>query len=203
MRRARPERTNAAGFTLLEMTISLVVLSLVIVNVTSLVRTAGRAFESDAASARLEELATRTMDRMLYSLAGASRTSLTPANEAPISNPLINYQTALGIEAGVPVYGDPERIELEKQSGIVRWTRSVGTLDQKSVVWGDLVRALHAGEIDSNAWDDDANGLVDEAGLAFALVGDNSVRVELSLERKSESGKQVLFSLESRVTCRN
>lgn len=199
----RTRRSVRAGFTLLEMLIALAVLALVIVNVTSLVRTAGRAFDSDAANARLEEVATRTMDRIVYSLAGASRTSLTPANAVPLSNSTINYQSSLGIEEGEPIFGDPERIELEAASGVVRWTRAVGTEDQKSVAWGDLVRALHAGEVDANAWDDNANGLVDEPGLAFAIVGDDSVRVELSLERKSESGKQVLFSLESRVTCRN
>ncbi|TAJ21261.1 MAG: prepilin-type N-terminal cleavage/methylation domain-containing protein [Planctomycetota bacterium] len=203
MRSTRRHGPLRAGFTLIEMLIALSVLALVIVNVTSLVRTAGRAFDSDAANARLEEVATRTMDRVLYALAGASRTSLTPANEMPLSNSLINYQTSLGIDAGVPIFGDPERIELEPANGIVRWTRSVGTADQKSVAWGDLVRALNQGEVESNLWDDNENGLVDEAGLSFALIGENSVRVELSLERKSESGKQVLFALESRVTCRN
>jgi len=39
--------------------------------------------------------------------------------------------------------------------------------------------------------------------LAFALVGEEGVRVQLSLERTSESGKQVLFALESMVNCRN
>jgi prepilin-type N-terminal cleavage/methylation domain-containing protein len=192
-----------AGFTLLELMIALAVLALVIVNVTSLMRTAGRAFDSDAANARLEEVATRTMDRVLYALAGASRTSLTPANAAPLSNSMINYQPSLGISEDEAVLGEPERIELEPATGIVRWTRNVGESDQQTVAWGDLVRALHAGEVGANVWDDNGNGLVDEAGLSFALVGDNSVRVELSLERKSESGKQLLFSLESRVTCRN
>jgi prepilin-type N-terminal cleavage/methylation domain-containing protein len=191
-----------AGFTVIELMIALAVLALVIVNVTTLVRTAGQAYNSDAASARLEQVAAQTMDRIVLALAGASRDSLTPANEVPLSNSTIDFRSSMGMENGVNVLSDPERIHLDGPAGIVRWVRNPDTAEAKSVAWGDLVRELHQGEINANLWDDNANGLVDETGLAFALVGD-SVRVQLSLERKSESGKQVLFALESRVTCRN
>ncbi|MBM3976392.1 MAG: prepilin-type N-terminal cleavage/methylation domain-containing protein [Planctomycetes bacterium] len=201
--RISPARRTRSGFTLVEMLIALTVLALVVVNITSLVRTAGKAFDSDAASARLEEMAARTMDRVVIALAGASRNSLTPANAMPLSNPEINFRSSLGMEDGVMMLGTPERIELEPATGIVRWTRDPGTSEQKTVAWGDLVRALHDGEVDLNLWDDNDNGLVDEAGLAFALVGEEGVRVQLSLERTSESGKQVLFALESMVNCRN
>lgn len=195
------QRSRRAGFSLLEGIIALTVFGLVAANVSMLMRTAGRAYGSDAASARLESLAAQTMDRIVLSLAGADASSLSPSVSAPFWQSEISFESSLGIEDGEVVYGDPEQIALDANKGEVLWRKNPGLAQELRVVWGKLVDEMQKGEL-PNYLDDNGNALVDEAGLAFSVDGD-MVTICLTLQRTGESGTPQRCEMTTSVQCRN
>lgn len=196
---ARPGRS--AGFTLLEMLITMVLIGLVLTKLTLVMDEARRAHQEESLSMALEDQAMELIDRISYAIIGSARERLTPANEAPFPMAEIRYQVSLGVEDGQPVWSDPEKIGLDEETGQVYWGQNVGEVNERLVVWANTVSEMLEDEL-MNGVDDNGNQLADELGLAFVL-DDRSVTIRLSLERAGEEGKTIQVTRETTVTCRN
>ncbi len=192
---------NNAGFTLLELMITLTLLGLVTGNLYSIVGKGSDALSQKAYLHDTEVQARRTLDRITQALLGASQSTLYLTPQKPWSTNALNYESNLGVEEGVVIWSDPERVNLKISDGKVVWSENPGTKNEHSVVWSKWVPELLEGEFLSGE-DDNDNGLIDEGGLSFELAG-NSVIVRLTIEKTSPDGQSFSKTLESVVTCRN
>lgn len=108
--------------------------------------------------------------------------------------------------SGVGGKGDPQqtggsgRVTLE--GGRVTWVEDSDAAASRKVTWSNAVPLVYEGEVDGNAEDDNENGLLDEAGLAFARDG-SQVQVFLTVERVDEKGTKRPVQRSLRVAPRN
>jgi len=192
-------RSARAGFTIIEVSIALVLLAIVSIKVAMLLDMAADAESADSADLALADQAGRTLDQIAFAVMGANRETLFPDPESPTYSERVDYEVSLGVQDGEVVWGDPERIDGSNEQ--VLWVENPGAAEERRVVWCNVVRPFLEGE-ELNGVDDNGNGLVDEKGLNFTLQG-NMVRIRLSLERIKSSGEVITQSIETRVTLRN
>lgn len=202
MRRERHNATRRprAGLTMVELVIALAILGLVLVNVSTIVKSSTAVYNSGALVGRLEDQAQQVMDRIAYAILSARAQDL-QVPPPPLSVSTIDYETLLGIENGHDVWGDPSRIELDLPDGQVLWRQNPDGEDERRVVWTKWVPELLEDEI-ANGEDDNGNALFDEAGLAFGME-DGQVTIRLTLRRTDNDRTVYIRTLEARVTCRN
>jgi hypothetical protein len=199
--RTRPRAPSArAGFTIIEAMIGLAVLALVMVNVSTIVRSTSDVYESGSILSLLEDQADETMDRLCYAVISTrAEDLLIPL--PPLSSSSIDYECMLGVEDGAAVWGDPSRIELVIDGGQVVWMENPGTSKERRVVWTRFVPEFLEDEL-PNGVDDNGNELFDEAGLTFGME-DGQVVICLTLRRRDEGQIVYTRTFERRVTCRN
>ena len=190
-----------AGFTIVELTVVMVLLVIVAVKSVMLFDMASESQHQDTAQIVLEDQARRTMDQIAFAVMGADRETLFPDPESPTYSEDVQYNVSLGVQAGAVIWGDPERIELGGGNQQVVWRQNPGDPDERRVVWTNVVRPFLEGEL-LNGVDDNGNGLVDERGLNFTLQG-NRVTIRLTLERQGQNGDVYTQSLTTGVTLRN
>ena len=190
-----------AGFTLLEVLITLALLGLVTSNLYMILGQSSDALSEKTYLHDTEVQARRTLDRITQALLGASQDTLYLTPAAPFSTSALNYESNLGIENGAIVWSDPARVDFEISNGQVMWKENPDTQNERSQVWSRGVPEFLEGELLSGQ-DDNLNGLIDEGGLSFELSG-NSVIVRLTIEKTAPSGESYSKTLESVVTCRN
>lgn len=198
IRRARPSR---AGFTLLEMVISLALVALVVTNIVLAMNGSTKAYEVGSSRDEVEDQARRTLDRIALAVMGSSREGLAPGQEAPLHTHVLTYQLNLGYEDGEAVWSDPERIEREEQAAQITWKKNPGVAEEQRVVWTKWVRDYMDGEV-FNGVDDNGNGLIDEKGLSFTIEED-LVTIRLTLEKTAPDGSRITVPLETQVNVRN
>jgi hypothetical protein len=184
----------------LELVISLAILALIMVNVSTIVRSTGDVYKSGALLGSLEDQAQQAMDRIVYALM-QTRVEDIAVPPSPLSNSSVDYEVLLGVEAGRDIWGDPCKIELVVDDGQVVWSQRPKESNEQRVVWTNWVPEYLEDEI-PNGIDDNANVLSDEAGLAFNLDG-RQVIVRLTLSREDTDQTVYTRTLEARVTCRN
>lgn len=193
-------RARRAGFTILEIVIGLTVVTLVMMNVSTIVRSSTSVYESGAIASVLDEQAEQVMDRIAYAVMSA-RTEDIEAPSAPNHISALQFPLPLGTLDGLAVFGDEERIELIVETGQIVNTKSALQPNQRRIVWANHVPGLLEGEL-ANEEDDNGNELQDEQGLSFDLE-EGQVAIKLTLRRTDT--KQIVHTrtLETRVTCRN
>ena len=194
--------SSRRGFTLWEIVIASGILGIVIVNVSLLLRATSENHDNNQAVQSLDLHARQTLDRIVIALQSAAKNSVIPAAEAPLYSSAVDYDVSMGVENGKVVWGEPERIGLQMDTGEVLWFRSMSTEDERRVVWGRYVSPAMAGEEPQNGLDDNANGIIDELGLSFTVDGD-AVRVRMTLERENTNGALVQREFEQVVSFRN
>lgn len=197
----RPVARDRSGFTLLEMSVALVLMVLVIGNVYSLLRQSSKAIGAQNSSFDIDTAAQRAMDRITMAIVGASEATLQNPLAEPWSTDKLDYSEQLGIQNGVPVSSPPQRIEYSNTTGEVTWLENPGTPDEKRVVWAKDVPAYLKEEI-ANGVDDNHNGIVDETGLSFVKEG-KSITIYLTVKRTMPDGHVFEKKLQDTVTCRN
>lgn len=192
-----------AGFTLIEMMIAIVLVALVVGNVYMVLGDSSKAFGSQTTVFEAETQARRTLDKIALAVVGSKRSTLYQTPNAPSSTPELNFTTSQGLEGGVILDGNPQRITLATlgESHQVTWSENPGTSGERRSVWTKWASEFLEGET-LNGEDDNGNGLIDERGLNFVLDGD-SVLVQLTIARQAADGSWVTRTLEARVTCRN
>ena len=198
MRRAL-HRTRA-GFTLLEVVISIGLVALVVTNIVMAMDSSTKAYRAGASRIEVEDQARRTLDRIALAVMGASREGLAPGQETPLDTDSLTYQLNLGYQDGEVVWSDPERIRRDEQAQVT-WSKNPGIPGEQRVVWTKWVRDFTAGEV-FNGIDDNGNGLIDEKGLSFTIQ-DDLVTIRLTLEKADPDGNAVTVPLETQVDVRN
>lgn len=200
---------SRSGFTLIEVLIASVIFALISVNIAMVTRTGSQATANGIMRELLDSELDLTLDRIKLALMSASADNVYPQVSAPASNDRIDFSTSLGVQSGVHVMGDPERIEWipsEGDSGRVIWTQSLGLPNQRQIQWSKSVPTLQNKEV-INLGDDNANGLVDEPGLAFHMqhASDEEMQVfiTLTVTKTDSSGRIIPANRQVNITCRN
>jgi prepilin-type N-terminal cleavage/methylation domain-containing protein len=190
-----------SGFTLLELMITVSLLSLVMLNVWMVLRESSAAYSARTVDYDAEVQAQRTLDRISEALLGASKDTIEVPKQSPLYADWLRFEINVGYENGAPVFGNEQEIRLEAPAQEVVWRERPDEEDERRVVWSRFVRQFLEGEV-PNGIDDNGNGVVDEKGLAFDLDGD-MVIVRLTIERPGPDGTLITKTLKSQVTCRN
>lgn len=202
-RRAGASAPGRAGLTLLEVSIALVIFSLLVVNVSMVSRTGSRVAATGVFVTALNDEADMTLDRITLALMSAKSDDLYPQAAAPASSSYVGYSVSLGLENGEIVYAAPERIDWSAlgPTGRITWYQNYSAPEERSVVWSSSVPSLRDGEI-ANGLDDNGNQIQDESGLAFVKDG-SLMTVLLTVEREDPDGNPLATSRQKLVTCRN
>ncbi len=211
-------RRARAGFTLLESLITVGILALILgAFSTSLMRASGSA-RTGMSAGELQARTQRIVDRIAQELLAAENASFFPRPQAPASSGLLEYRRLEGFAGGAPQFGPLRRIARAVSpndpvngldddgngvvdDGRVVWVDDVGQPDERTFVWTSWVAPLAAGEQASGA-DDNANGLIDEAGLSFSFQGD-VLTIQLTLQRPDGEGRILTATATTSVTSRN
>lgn len=198
----RVDRQRNGGFSAIEITIAITLLAIVVVKGVMLMNMANESQTVSTSDMALETQAQRVLDRIGFAIMGSSRETLFPDPATPIDSSEMRFQVSLGVEDGEVVWGDMEYIglNLDGQQQLYHETNP-DTAQAARTVWCNVVRPYIGGE-SSNGVDDNSNGLVDEKGLSFTLVGDK-VTIRLTLERQQRKGPPLIKSVETSVTIRN
>lgn len=200
MHRIPPTKTS--GFTLIEMAVAVVLLVVVVGNVYTMLRQSSKALGSQNASFDVETQARRTMDRISMAIIGATEAELMIPVPQPGYTPELSYKESLGMQNGVMAQSALQKIAYTNaEGGEVSWFENPGDPNQKHIVFTRNVPPLLEKEL-SNGVDDNANGIVDETGLAFVKNG-RSVTIYLTIRRTFQNGEVVEKQLSETVTCRN
>ncbi len=206
-----------AGFTLIEMAITLVLMSVIGGVLFLATDSTSSAFRTGIAVAELDARALRTMERICEDLKASSSDLTTPQAVAPFCGDQVDYQRGLGTDAGGNLlWGPPEHLELEYEEaddgidndhdGLVDecslvWTENPGVPGERRVVVSRDVREYLEGEtFDGN--DENENGLIDERGFALDFAG-NHVTIRLSLEARDKKGYPIVSTVERTIAFRN
>lgn len=221
-RTSRPDGRRD-GFTLIEVSISTLLLTILLGSVILATHRGMGLFWQSSANNDINARATRTSYRLLKNLLSAGDATIMPDLTTPpgadtVWSTFLEYQQALDYAAGATVWGSTTRIAYVLASGELdngADDNGNGLVDERQVVrfenWGDPdqqifvvargVSELLEGELPNGA-DDNGNGLVDESGLAFSL-SDNTLTVHLSLERQGPDGRVIVRTQEASVMLRN
>lgn len=193
---------RSAGFTLVEVGITMGLLAVVAVSALRLVQDAQQAFESGVVQSQLDAKARRVVARIADELRSAGANGL--ILDLP-SGGGVNFQRSEGWSAGNIQWGPVLEIafayapgELDNgvdddgnglvDDGEVVWIQSPGAGEQR-VVLSRGVAELAAGEA-QNLIDDNGNGLIDEPGLSFEQGGfeGRNLTIRLTLEQAVAGG---------------
>ncbi|MEM7307008.1 MAG: type II secretion system protein [Planctomycetota bacterium] len=196
--RPRPAR---AGISLIELLIVLSILAIAITKVSILVSSTSESTGRKYSGMVLETQARTVIDRIALAVMGSDRESLNPF-DTPLYTTSIAYRVSLGVdENGDVVWAAAEEVGLEDEGRQVTWKENPGELDERRVVWTNLVRPFLENE-QGNGADDNGNGFVDEEGLVFMIDG-TSVLIRLTMSRVDDQGEWGSITVERTVTCRN
>ena len=196
-------RNSLKGFTVIEMTIAIVLLTIVIGNVYWLLQKSTQAMGTKNVAYDVDTQARRAMDRISMAIIGATKDDLMDPLGQPNYTSWLNYRESKGLNPdGSNILSPQQRIELTAvQGGEVTWFENHGVAGEKRVVFTKNIPPFLKDELE-NGVDDNANGVIDETGLAFVLNG-QSITVYLTLKRTLPDGEVITKELHETVTCRN
>lgn len=223
---------NKEGFTMIEMLISVVLLGVMVVAVGLTSRKATDAYNEGTSVDTLNSQAHRAIERMLREIEGTGQAMLGPRPEIEqnFGSHRLSYRVATDWVAGVTTWGGTTEIELELEpgelddgldndgdglidEGMVVLTQFEGTPTLAEMLANDAlpgadrivlcrgVRELLAGE-DANNLDDNGNGLIDEPGLCFEVLGE-VVTIRMTLDAFDREGRILTKTVDSSIWVRN
>lgn len=213
-------RKRLRGVTLLELTISISLLALFGGAAFLATETAGKSFRTEVVSSSLNAEAHKALGIITHQLRAADAGEIGEVG-APFFETAIAFRRAVGFDDATetPLWGDPERIELEYDpgdpndgldndgDGLVDEGRLVhlinpGTPDERRSVLCNHVSESLAGETLGNLIDDNGNGLEDERGFCFIFDGTRAT-LRLTLAQRDKWGHLIEHSFEKSVALRN
>lgn len=206
-----------AGFSLVEVLISMVMLGGLLGTMLMIVLTGSSTARVGMARTSIEGAARRALDRIASELVSAGVETLDPEPTAPWGSDRLTFQAIEGFDGEI-VWGEPRVFSLVLEEGelddgadnngngladerVLVFTRELGTPEELTTIWVHGVSELSEGELD-NGEDDNGNGLADEAGLSFCRQG-NRLVVRLSLEELDVDGNHLVRTVETSVRLRN
>lgn len=199
--------SSRAGLTMIEVLISTAVLSLVLLSIAMVTKTGSGVYRATMARDALRQRGEQTLDRIADALSTASKATFDAAPVAPFGASTLDYRTPTGLTGGVVSWSVKNRIayrvdpKAEPNEGEIVLIRDVGAAKSVTTVLATHVADLLDGE-KPNGKDDNGNGLVDEKGLSFVLVGDQ-LTVRVSLADTDSDGNPITCTLATKVRLRN
>ena len=206
-----------SGFTLVEMAIATVLVTILSGLFLMTTRAASGAVNTGVAVAELDSEVQRVLERVCEALKATSSGVVTPQAVAPFAALTVDLQRGLGADAaGVPQWGPVERFVLEYDEaddgvdddgdglvdeGRLVWLENPGGAGERRVVLCNNVREYAFRETFDGA-DENANGLIDERGFALDYA-DQRVTVRLTLVARDEDGAVFASTAERTIAFRN
>lgn len=202
---------------MIEILVSTAVLSLVMLSVALVAKTGNGVFRSTQARDMLRQHAQQALDRVVDEFATASKSTFNAAPTAPFGSSTLDFRTPTGIAGSVISWSTKRRICWQAEpaggqgeshhdaalanQGQVLLIRDVGLKTSNTTVLVSDVAALLEGET-ANGKDDNGNGLVDEKGLSFDLVGDK-LTIRMTLAELGPDGQVLWVTAQTQVRLRN
>ena len=193
--------TQRAGFTLLEVSMTIALLAIFAVKITTVIDSTVKSTDTDIGRTSLDAQARQVLRQIGFAVMGSHPNSLDPNMARPLNQASLKYQVNLGIDDGEVVWGEPEEVALEEARRQVYWSDAPDDAENRRVIWCNLVAPYLEGEI-PNGIDDNGNGLIDEKGLSFTIEG-QAIAMKLTLEKARSDGTVMTSTVETVVTCRN
>lgn len=210
--------TPRAAFSILELLIAMMILTMLLGVIGMTVMRGGGAFKQGVAASVVEGQARRAVDRIADEFSGARVASLAPVPAAPFGASTLDFDESAGYAAGLVIPGTTSRIALQSHpsdpddgidnngnglvdEGQIVLRRDVGLATETSVVLVPWVREFSQGETE-NGVDDNGNGLIDERGLSFEIVG-QTLNIRVTLERLDPDQQPIVRTVETSVRLRN
>jgi hypothetical protein len=200
--------------------ISLVLGGTVAASAALLLTTTARAYGTASTAFDVEAAGGRALHDVCRILRRASVDNVIPTGiAAPLNLSEIEFRVGVGVNNSKIVWGDVESIRFEygpedpddgldndgdgfvDEGRIVHLIRPGAADEQRIVLCNNVLEAL-AGEVPGNVFDDNGNGLEDEAGLSFDFE-DGHLNVRLSVGRLDPEGRPIVRTFEQVVAFRN
>lgn len=211
-------RRRDGGYTLVELTIVLVLLGIVVSAILSIGISSDRTYRTGTTAAHLEAQVETALARVVSELESARRQSLSPDPLPGAGASSIEYVRPIGINNGIVQWSTTRRLAIELETGEAAdgadnnrnglvderrlvLTENVGLANEHKYVITRWVRSLAAGET-ANGADDNGNGLVDEPGFVVERF-DETLVVRLTLERLDGDGRLRARTAQTSVRMRN
>lgn len=202
-----------SGIAMLEIVISLTVLSILTISVSSVLDTGLGAYETSSPSG-VRQLSHRGVDRIAERLSFAGQATLSPDGLGSS----LRFRTCIGSTGLTKDFGtlselywgpEPQDPTDGKDNdgdglideGMVVFRTDIGEPTERTIVLANGVARHLEGEV-SNGFDDNGNGQADERGL-YLKVEPNAVRVHLTLHRPGPDGRVVVQTARTLVAMRN
>ena len=207
------------GMTMIEIMVSTAVLSVVMLCVALVTKSSNGVYRTTLARDILRQHSQSALDRIVDALSTASKTTFGAAHAAPFGSSTIDFRTPTGVAGGVVSWSTKNRIcyqaapgahgkshsgahgQTLDNDGEVVLVRGVGAAKSDTTVLVTHVAALLEGET-ANGKDDNGNGLIDEQGLSFVLVGDQ-LTIRLTVADFNADGEPVWVTAETQLRLRN
>jgi hypothetical protein len=194
-------KRNERGFTIVELAVTSVVLTLVVAAVGMSFKTSFGFFTA-AGEVRTQDLkANRGLEKLLEKLQRIPEDAFLPQMVAGESSPFISFQRIEAFVDGTPQFGPTHRVEWMPDpddpedgvdnnqnglvdEGVVMLRVNPGEVDERREILARGVAHYLKGET-ANGVDDNGNGLIDECGLSFEKDG-RLLTVRVTLLRVSD-----------------
>jgi hypothetical protein len=149
----------------------------------------------------LEAEASRTLDRMARALVAAGRESIEPAEI--VGDPVVIFRESTGTSGSTVLWGPRQSFDFRPDGGAgsVVWVQDLDAESPRELLLTNSVRSYAEGEVGNGA-DDNGNGLVDERGLSFELLG-RTLTIRLTLEHRDPRGRVLTRTATTSVRLRN
>ena len=193
-----------AGFTLIEMLVSLGVVIGLLSGALSMLLSGSDAFRRVSSNTILEDQVRQSVNRIVVELRSAGSEVLEPTS-APLGTTGLTFQRPIGFDGDI-VWGTPTRVAFEldpaevddnmdndgdglTDEGQVVLTRNLGLVNETRTILCRDVSELFAGEL-PNGDDDNGNGLDDEPGFTIQFDGP-TLTIRLSIDHVDKEGRAV------------
>lgn len=215
-----PARNNQSGLSLLELIIALGIFITVSAGISEVLITTSDTYTTGMTIARLDTKGRRALDRMATSIVGAGLTTFVPNPDLPFGSTTLTFQRCAGFDSATSAveWGPVTRFELRDETsdpedgldndrdGLIDERELVQVIDvggvneTEFVMLSGVTRYLQGEE--PNAVDDNGNGLVDEEGLVFGLVG-TRLTIHITVAGRAADGLMLERTVETSVVIRN
>lgn len=207
-----------AGFSLVEMLIVAVILSLALGMLSMIGQSSERAYQTGTTAAQLEQQTSQAVDRIVVELRPMRMDTMEPPLGGGVVAEEIVYMQALDYEAGQVLSSSLRRLALEYVEGeiddgqdnnsngmadecMVVLTEDLGGPSERRLVLTRWVTELFEGEL-PNGVDDNGNSIADERGFHVERNGD-TLFVRLTLQRPDTQRRVMTRTARTSVEVRN
>jgi prepilin-type N-terminal cleavage/methylation domain-containing protein len=214
-----PRNSRRSGFSLLELTIVILILSCVMGSVALFQMANRNSVVESATVGDAQSRAHEALERVLRELDGASLTRLIPDPTGLLGTDSIVFQKSAGVDAaGNIIWSTQTQLALamddgetangldDNQNGLVderklTITYDFGLAGARTDTIAHCLPALAPGEL-ANGADDDGNGVIDEKGFNLQRLG-NLLTIRLAVQARAGSGDWATWSESSQLRLRN